>query len=108
MFYLTHYIFGYLAAYRFLLNDRRVHILSNLGQACSRAQPLAWPVTVSEMGGSVNNWTYVYTKTRGSLTRPNVHLLDVGTTGLHCPLQLSVSFGLLHLLHNAFRYMYSL
>ena len=29
----------------------RVHILSSFGHACLRAQPLAWPMTVSEAGG---------------------------------------------------------
>ena len=29
----------------------RVHILSSFGHACSGAQPLAWPVTVSVAGG---------------------------------------------------------
>ena len=30
-----------------------VHILLCFGHACSRAQPLAWPVTVSAAGGKV-------------------------------------------------------
>ena len=30
-----------------------VHILSSFGHACSQAQPLAWPVTVSVVGGNV-------------------------------------------------------
>ena len=32
----------------------RVHILSSFGHACSQAQPLAWPVTVSKEGELFN------------------------------------------------------
>ena len=34
----------------------RVHIASSLGQATSRAQPLAWPVTLSAAWGCSRNW----------------------------------------------------